>query len=68
VKCRLAALAQTAPQTNSLLRGERAAGAEYPRARRLLIVLESRMPFPEVPATVRIVPAWQWLLTHEGET
>jgi hypothetical protein len=35
--------------------------------RRLLIVLESRLPFPEVPATVRILPAWQWMLTHEDE-
>ena len=48
------------------LRALTEAGRDYPRARRLLVVLESRMPFPEVPPTVRILSAWQWMLTHEG--
>ena len=44
------------------LRALRDAGREHPRARRLLLVLESRLPFPDVPAPVRILPAWQWML------
>lgn len=34
--------------------------ADYPRARRLLLTLESRLPFPDSP--FRILPAWQWIL------
>ncbi len=34
----------------------------YPRARQLLLTLESRMPFPSVPKPTRILPAWQWIL------
>jgi predicted AAA+ superfamily ATPase len=42
------------------------AAAEYPRARQLLLTLESRMPFPKVPASVLILPAWQWMLESGG--
>ncbi len=38
------------------------AAQERPHARQLLLTLESRLPFPEVPPTVRILPAWQWML------
>ena len=38
------------------------AAAAHPRASQLLLTLESRMPFPEVPSPVRILPAWQWIL------
>jgi predicted AAA+ superfamily ATPase len=38
------------------------AAAGYPGARQLLLTLESRMPFPDVPSPVRILPAWQWIL------
>jgi len=34
----------------------------YPRAGQLLLTLESRMPFPSVPAPIRILPAWRWIL------
>lgn len=49
--------------TETLAREVRALeDAEYPRANRLLLTLESRMPFPEVPASITIQPAWQWIL------
>ncbi len=39
------------------------AAAEHPRARLWLLTLESRLPFPMVPAPIQIVPAWQWMLS-----
>ena len=42
------------------------AAAAYPRARQLLLTLESRMPFPAVPKPIRILPAWQWILESAG--
>lgn len=36
--------------------------AAYPRARQLLLTLESRLPFPAVPSQIHIQPAWQWML------
>ncbi len=42
------------------------AAARYPRAGQLLLTLESRMPFPAVPPTVRILPAWQWMMEPRG--
>lgn len=42
------------------------AGREYPRARPLLVVLESRLPFPEVPEPIHIQPAGQWMLAAAG--
>jgi predicted AAA+ superfamily ATPase len=38
------------------------AALQHPRAKQLLLTLESRMPFPSVPASIRILPAWQWIL------
>lgn len=38
------------------------AANQYPRARLLLLTLESRLPFPAVPAPLEILPAWQWML------
>lgn len=38
------------------------AAAEFPQARRLLLTLESRLPFPDVPSSMEILPAWQWIL------
>jgi predicted AAA+ superfamily ATPase len=34
----------------------------YPRARQLLLTLESRLPFPQVPSPMLIIPAWRWIL------
>ena len=45
------------------------AGTTHPAARRLLLTLESRLPFPETPPQVRILPAWAWMIqrrTGEG--
>ncbi len=38
------------------------AATHYPRARQLLLTLESRMPFPIVPQSIDILPAWLWML------
>jgi hypothetical protein len=38
------------------------AAALYPRARQLILTLESRLPFPSVPPSIHILPAWQWML------
>jgi len=35
----------------------------YPRARQLILTQESRLPFPSVPPSMEILPAWQWMLT-----
>lgn len=44
------------------VRALQAAAAAYPRARRLLLTLESRQPYPALPPGIEILPAWQWLL------
>lgn len=36
--------------------------ALYPSARQLILTLESRLPFPSVPPSITIQPAWQWML------
>lgn len=47
------------------VRAMREAMAEHPRAIPLLLVLESRLPQPSVPAPIQIMPAWQWMLTPD---
>jgi predicted AAA+ superfamily ATPase len=42
------------------------AAREYPGARQLLLVLESRLPSPEVPSPIRILPVWQWMLAPDA--
>ncbi len=39
------------------------AAKEYPNARQRILTLESRLPFPSVPASIEILPAWQWMLS-----
>lgn len=39
--------------------------SEHRRAEALILVAESRTPFPEVPKNVRIQPAWEWMLNAE---
>jgi len=34
----------------------------FPKAGQLLLTLEFRLPFPEVPKPLRSLPAWQWML------
>lgn len=41
------------------------AALEFPQARLLLLTLESRLPFPQVPGAIEILPAWQWMLASE---
>ncbi|HUE97347.1 MAG TPA: DUF4143 domain-containing protein, partial [Longimicrobiaceae bacterium] len=40
----------------------REAAPEFPGARLLLLTAASRLPSPEVPEPVRVLPAWQWML------
>lgn len=47
------------------VRAMQEAMAEHPQAHPLLLVLESRLPQPSVPAPIQIMPAWQWMLTPD---
>lgn len=38
------------------------AAPRYPQAEQLLLTAESRLPFPETPSPIRVLPAWQWML------
>ena len=49
------------------VRAMQEAMTEHPRAKPLLLTLESRLPQPGVPAPIQIMPAWQWMLTPDGE-
>ncbi|MFM8983412.1 MAG: hypothetical protein ACKOLA_11005, partial [Spartobacteria bacterium] len=40
--------------------------AECPEARGVILTLESRMPFPEVPQGIVVMPAWEWILRAFG--
>ena len=40
------------------------ATTDHPAAKLLLITLESQFPFPQVPDTIQIIPAAQWLLDN----
>ena len=44
------------------VRALQSAAREHPRATQTLLTLESRLPFPEVPAPINVQPAWQWML------
>jgi predicted AAA+ superfamily ATPase len=37
-----------------------AAGKQWPKARRLILTLESRLPFPALPRGMEIMPAWEY--------
>jgi len=41
------------------------AATAYPAARKLLLTLESRLPFPDVPSSMEVRPAWVWMLERE---
>ena len=36
--------------------------AECPEARGVILTLESRLPYPEVPPGIVVMPAWEWIL------
>lgn len=38
------------------------AAAEHPGSRLLLLTASSRLPFPEVPPSIQILPVWQWMM------
>jgi len=47
---------------NREVRALQNAGTEHPRAKQILLTLESRLPFPPVPESIEILPAWKWML------
>ena len=40
--------------------------AECPEARGVILTLEARLPFPEVPQGIVVMPAWEWILGGLG--
>ena len=38
------------------------AATEHPKALQVILTMESRLPFPEVPKPIRVMPAWSWML------
>ncbi len=44
------------------VRALQAAAEEHPVDRQLILSLESRLAFPDVPNPIEILPAWQWML------
>lgn len=38
------------------------APAEFGKVERVILTAETRLPFPEVPEGIRILPAWKWML------
>ena len=47
------------------VRAMEAAAKEHRVARQLILTVSSRLPFPEVPDPIEILPAWQWMLEAE---
>jgi predicted AAA+ superfamily ATPase len=43
------------------LRALAEAATQYPRAKQILLTLETRMPYPEVPPSVHVCAAWEWM-------
>ena len=44
------------------LRALQEAREDWPDARPLMLTLESRLPYPDVPSGVTVMPAWEWIL------
>ena len=36
---------------------------EHPGAKPVILTLESRLPQPQVPRPIVLMPAWQWMLS-----
>ncbi len=52
------------PETlNREVRALQDAASSHPRAKQLILTLESRLPFPALPSSIQALPAWQWMLT-----
>lgn len=50
------------PDTRSReIRAIQEAALEHPRAGQTILTLESRLPFPSVPAPINVMPAWRWM-------
>jgi hypothetical protein len=44
------------------LRALEEARTEFRDASSFILTLESRLPYPEMPAGVAVLPAWEWIL------
>jgi predicted AAA+ superfamily ATPase len=50
------------------LRALQEACTEISDARPLILTLESRLPYPEMPAGVAVLPVWEWILRGSGKS
>ena len=50
------------------LRALQEARTEFSDARPFILTLESRLPYPEMPSGVAILPVWEWILRGSGES
>ena len=50
------------------LRALQEARTEFSDARPLILTLESRLPYPEMPAGVAVLPVWEWILRGSGKS
>ena len=48
------------------VRALQAAAREHHADRQLILTTASRLPFPEIPPPIEILPAWQWMLEHSA--
>jgi hypothetical protein len=49
------------------IRALASAGADHPHAQQALLVLTREQIPPDVPSTIRVQPAYEWLLANETE-
>jgi predicted AAA+ superfamily ATPase len=50
------------------LRALQEARTEFSDARPYILTLESRLPYPEMPAGVAVLPVWEWILRGSGKS
>jgi predicted AAA+ superfamily ATPase len=50
------------------LRALQEARTEFSDARPFILTLESRLPYPEMPAGVAVLPVWEWILRGSGKS
>ena len=43
------------------------ARGEWPEARALILTLQSRLPYPDLPRGISAMPAWEWILSAAAE-
>jgi predicted AAA+ superfamily ATPase len=51
------------PETRAReVRALKDAATEHLKARQMILTMESRLPFPEIPKPINVMPAWSWML------